>query len=164
MRGDLLQQAAAASVLFDQHPQRDAVQRLAGTREKQQLAAARVELWAGFVEVALDRLSSRLAERDDPFLVSLPQHADAADLEVHVAQLHAAQLAGAQAAGVEQLEDRDVALEQRRAGVGGRKEPSHLVLAEDLGQRPLGLGAFELLEDVRNVVPLTGAEAEEDAD
>jgi hypothetical protein len=105
-------------VPFDQHPQRDPVQGLARAREEQHLAATGVELRAGFIDVALDRLGRGVAQWDDALLVTFPQDSNDPHLEVHIPQFQPAQLAGAQAAGIEQLEDRDITLEQRDLGSG----------------------------------------------
>ena len=92
VRRDVLQQPARPPVLFHQHPEPDPLHRLAGAREEQQLARLALQLRPALEQVALDRLLRRPAQRHDPLLHPLAQHAHAADLQIQVAQLQLAQL------------------------------------------------------------------------
>ena len=88
-------------------------------------------------KVFLERMPRLPAERDDPLLAPLPQSAQQTLAQIDVPHVQADQFAHAKAGGVEQLEDRPVALAERRSGLRRLDQLDRVLLAQILRQPPL---------------------------
>ena len=117
--GNALEQAAAAAVFLHQHPQADPLHRLAAAGEEQKFQRPALQFRAALFEIARNRLSCGLAERNDALLHSFSQHPHATDLQIGVANFYLAQFGGSQAACVKKLQNRDVAEIESGVGIGG---------------------------------------------
>src|SRR3954454_4887187 len=85
-------------------------------QEQRGLPAARVERAARTLEIARDRAQGVLSDGDEPGLAALALDADLLAVEVDRADVEVHELLRAQAAGVGELEERAVALLERRGG------------------------------------------------
>ncbi len=84
-----------------------------------------------------------LAERHEPFLAALAEHAQYALAQVDLIGAQADELAHAQARGVEQLEHRAVAQAERRVDIGRADQRLDLRFGQRLRQRPRQLRRVE---------------------
>lgn len=155
VRRDAFEQPAAPAELFDEHPEADALERLAGSRKKQQIAAMVIDPGTTIGEIMLNRIDRGPADRDNAFLHPLAQHADAADLHVEVANLELTELGRTQAARVEKFDDREVAQIERRFRIGGLQQLIDLGATQHLWQRLLRLGPLELIENGFGILAFT---------
>jgi hypothetical protein len=112
------------------------LQAAATDAQQQRVAAALAHALRPAVrEPAGDGVGGRLADRHEPLLAALPEHADGA--RVDVGAIEAAGLADTQAAPVQQLEQRAVAAAGDRVGPGRVQQAGELGLARHVGQPPL---------------------------
>src|SRR5271154_1993735 len=89
-----------------------------GLAQHRAAAIANKKVWAGaaleqsrpaVIQICFDRLQRRFAHRHDALLISFAEHADIAEIPLHVRDPDAAQLGNPEAGSVEKFEHRVVA-------------------------------------------------------